>query len=128
MTYPPILSRGTQKLTYGPGLAAPWNSGPTPPLPSTTPLPNGVKGSNTPGSAIVKNEEKDAPPKPLPDARLYSTWNWEEKSFREPLPPPARRPRVGSVQLGMPGAGGGVGGLGGGVVGNGKRARSESHS
>ena len=122
MTYPPILNRGAQKLTYGPGIAAPWNSGPTPPLPSTTPIPNGVKGAN---SATVKNEEKDAPPKPLPDARLYATWNWEEKSYREPLLPPARRPRVGSVQLGMPGVGGGIGA---GVVGNGKRARSESHS
>ena len=107
--HPPVLSRGTQKLTYGPGISAPWNSGPA--LPTTTPVPNGVKGLKKED----KEKEKDAQPKPLPDARLYATWNWEEKNYRDPIQP-SRRPRMGSVQLSAP------------ININGKRARSESHS
>lgn len=104
--HPPVLSRGAQKLTYGPGINAPWNSGPA--GPATTPAPSSAK--------VLKKEERDTreQPKPLPDARLYATWSWEEKNFRESLVP-ARRPRMGSVQLSTP-------------MGNGKRARSESHS
>ncbi|KAF7795137.1 hypothetical protein EIP86_006284 [Pleurotus ostreatoroseus] len=107
LAHPPVLSRGTQKLVYGPGISAPWNSGPAP---AVTPLPNGLK------SALKDNKDakdKEASTKPLADARLYATWNYEEKSFREPLP--AGRRRMGSVHLT-------------GTMGNGKRARSESHS
>lgn len=105
------MTRGTQKLIYGPGISAPWNSGPS--TPAAPPVPNGVKGLK---EKEKEAKEKDAAPKPLADARLYATWNYEEKSFREPLPA-GRRARMGSVQLPGP--------L---VMGNGKRARSESHS
>ena len=50
-----------------------------------------------------------APPKPLPDAKLYATRNWEQKNFRDPV----RRGRAGTVQLS-------------GAMGNGRR-KSESH-
>lgn len=103
--------RGSQKLTYGPGVNAPWNSGAGLPAPAVTPLlPNGVKSSKD------KEKDKDASaPKSLPDARMYATWSWEQKSYREPLPLANRRTRMSTVQLS-------------GVVGNGRRARSESHT
>lgn len=98
--------RGTQKLIYGPGVNAPWNSGTG--LPGVAPTPQLVNGAK----AKEKEKEKDAASaKPLPDAKMYATWSWEPKSYREPLP---RRTRTGSVQLSS-------------VVGNGRRARSESH-
>lgn len=101
--HPLALTQDNKKLTYGPGISAPWNTGTAAAAATTPTLPNGAK----------KEKEKDAPPKALPDARLYATWNWERKSFREPLP---RRPsRMGTVQLS-------------GTIGNGRRARSESHS
>ena len=96
---PPPLVRDGKKLTYGPGVNAPWNSGP---VPAQTPSANGVK---------KEKDGKDAPPpKVIPDARLYATWNWEQKSHREPM----RRGRMGSVSLA-------------GTMGNGRR-RSESHN
>ena len=107
--HPPVLLRGTQKLTYGPGVNAPWNSGGATPPAATPQLPNGVK---TPKD---KEKEKAAStPKPLPDARLYATWAWEQKSYKEPLAHTNRRTRMNSIQLS-------------GVVGNGRRSRSESH-
>ncbi|KAI0341250.1 hypothetical protein BDW22DRAFT_1359508 [Trametopsis cervina] len=106
VTPPPVLMRGTQKLIYGPGVNAPWNSGTG--LPGVAPTPQLVNGAK----AKEKEKEKDAASaKPLPDAKMYATWSWEPKSYREPLP---RRTRTGSVQLSS-------------VVGNGRRARSESH-
>lgn len=101
--HPLALTQDNKKLTYGPGISAPWNTGTAAAAATAPTLLNGAK----------KEKEKDAPPKALPDARLYATWNWERKSFREPLP---RRPsRMGTVQLS-------------GTIGNGRRARSESHS
>ncbi|GJE95812.1 hypothetical protein PsYK624_120020 [Phanerochaete sordida] len=96
---PPPLVQDGRRLTYGPGVSAPWNSGPAPPAQGA---PNGVKDA--------KKEKGDAPPpKVVPDAKLYATWNWEQKTFRDAV----RRPRVGSVSLS-------------GTIGNGRR-RSESH-
>lgn len=100
---PPALTQEGRKLTYGPGVSAPWNSGPQPALAGPA-LQNGAK----------KEKEKDgkdaAASKPLPDAKLYATWSWEQKSFRDPV----RRGRAGTVQLS-------------GAMGNGRR-KSESHS
>ena len=98
---PPPLVQDGRRLTYGPGVSAPWNSGPLPP-------PGQANGAAKEG---VKKEKGDAPPqKPVPDAKLYATWNWEQKTYRDPV----RRPRMGSVSLS-------------GTMGNGRR-RSESHS
>ncbi|KAI0688510.1 hypothetical protein BC835DRAFT_1419102 [Cytidiella melzeri] len=104
VTHPPVLSRGTQKLLYGPGVNAHWNSGTGLPGVAPTPqLPNGVK----------KEKDKDtSASKALPDAKMYATWSWDQKSYREPLSLANRRMRMGSVQLSS-------------VVGNGRRA-SES--
>ncbi|KZT03328.1 uncharacterized protein LAESUDRAFT_744694 [Laetiporus sulphureus 93-53] len=92
LTHPPVLQRGTQRLVYGPGVSAPWNTNapPTPPAP-----PNAGKGKEG-----VNGVSKDAetPSKPLPDARLYATWDYEQKRFHEPLI--VRRGR-GSVQAGV---------------------------
>ena len=117
VSHPPVLMRGAQKLTYGPGVSAPWNSGTGVPGAAsaaatavTTPqLPNGVKGAKD-----KEREKAPAVPKPLPDARMFATWNWDQKSYKEPLSQFHRRTRTGSVQLS-------------GTVGNGRRARSESH-
>ena len=95
-----MLTQDGRKLTYGPGVNAPWNSGPAPPAPTPS-LANGVKKE--------KDGKSDAvPTKVIPDAKLYATWNWEQKSYREPI----RRAR-NSVSLS-------------GTMGNGRR-RSESH-
>lgn len=113
VSHPGVLTRGAQKLTYGPGVNAQWNSGTGLPVAATPVIPNG-----TIKAAKEKEKEKEskdqAAPKPLPDARMYATWSWDQKSYREPLANTARRTRTGSVQLA-------------GIVGNGRRARSESH-
>ncbi|KAI0087594.1 hypothetical protein BDY19DRAFT_954514 [Irpex rosettiformis] len=92
VNHPPVLSRGNQKLIYGPGVNAHWNSGTGMPGVAPTPqLTNGVKKE--------KEKEKDAASKALPDAKMYATWNWDQKSYREPLSLANRRTRMGSVQL-----------------------------
>ncbi|EKM52593.1 uncharacterized protein PHACADRAFT_261116 [Phanerochaete carnosa HHB-10118-sp] len=98
---PPLpLVQDGRKLTYGPGVSASWNSGPQPPQPQ-------ANGATKDG---MRKEKGDAPPaKPAPDAKLYATWNWEQKTYRDPV----RRQRVGSVSLS-------------GTIGNGRR-RSDSH-
>ena len=114
--HPPVLQRGTQKLTYGPGVNAPWNASFSP-QPAATPATGkggaggGKDGAGANGLANGNGngkEKEGAPARPLPDARLYATWNYEPKRFDEPL---VVRRRVGSV-VGGPAAMG--------------RARSES--
>ena len=112
--HPPVLQRGTQKLTYGPGVNAPWNASFSP-QPAATPATGkgggsgGKDGAGANGLANGNGKEREgAAARPLPDARLYATWNYEPKRFDEPL---VVRRRVGSV-VGGPAAMG--------------RARSES--
>ncbi|KAH8084869.1 hypothetical protein BXZ70DRAFT_957316 [Cristinia sonorae] len=96
--HPPVLLRGTTKLVYGQGIPAPWNSSTIPSAP-TSGKPNGKELNGK-----EKDKDKDdtsGAAKLLPDARLYATWNWEQKSYKEPLPA-HKRARMGSV------AGGGV--------------------
>ncbi|KAH9921105.1 uncharacterized protein B0H18DRAFT_1021908 [Fomitopsis serialis] len=91
LTHPPILQRGSQRLTYGPGVNAPWNTNaPTPPA---APLMN-AKGKDTGVNGVTKAGETSV--KTLSDARLYATWDYEQKRFHEPLVP--RRGRIGSMQ------------------------------
>ncbi|OBZ74643.1 hypothetical protein A0H81_05406 [Grifola frondosa] len=89
---PPVLQRGAQKLTYGPGVNAPWNTG-TSPTPAATPVP--VKGKDS-ANGLPNGKDATAPSKPLPDARYYATWSYEQKHFDQPLM--VRRGRMGSVQ------------------------------
>ncbi|PIL25932.1 hypothetical protein GSI_11685 [Ganoderma sinense ZZ0214-1] len=106
--HPPVLSRGTQKLTYGSGVYASWNASFSP-APPTTAAPG--KGKETNGLTNGKEKEKEQEAtRPLPDARLYATWNYEQKRFDEPL---IMRRRMGGV----------AGGIGGVPMG---RTRSES--
>jgi Wiskott-Aldrich syndrome protein len=97
LSHPTVLQRGPEKLTYGTGIPAPWNnpdrsSGPAP-MPSTgtgkEPLANGLTLTNGKGKEAEKGPV-------LPDARLFATWEHEQKSFRDPLTIP-RRARQGSV-------------------------------
>ncbi|KAI8972618.1 hypothetical protein BD414DRAFT_500107 [Trametes punicea] len=92
IAHPPVLQRGNQKLTYGPGVNAPWNASFSP-MPASTPAPGKSKEAGANGIANGKEKEKE-PPRPLPDARLYATWNYEQKQFDEPL---VIRRRMGSV-------------------------------
>ncbi|TFY52554.1 hypothetical protein EVJ58_g9951 [Rhodofomes roseus] len=90
LTHPPILQRGSQKLTYGPGINAPWNTNaPTPPA---APLTN-AKGKDSGVNGVVKDGE--TPARALSDARLYATWDYEPKRFQDAIVP--RRGRMGSM-------------------------------
>ncbi|KAI0744680.1 hypothetical protein C8Q76DRAFT_700708 [Earliella scabrosa] len=95
VTNPPVLQRGSQKLTYGPGVNAPWNSAFSS-APAATPAPGKGKekdGVNGMPNGKDKDKEKETP-RSLPDARLYATWNYEQKRYDEPL---VVRRRLGSV-------------------------------
>ncbi|KAH9846579.1 hypothetical protein C2E23DRAFT_852238 [Lenzites betulinus] len=100
--HPPVLQRGSQKLTYGPGVNAPWNASFSP-MPLTTPAPGKGKdgaGANGAPPVLANGKEKEKePPRPLPDARLYATWGYEQKQFDEVL---VVRRRMGSVHLPAP--------------------------
>ncbi|KZT23044.1 hypothetical protein NEOLEDRAFT_1070346 [Neolentinus lepideus HHB14362 ss-1] len=80
LAHPPVLMRGNQKLTYGSGLNAPWNS---------TPLAGG-KAKDT--------DVQDDAPKVLPDARFYATWDYEPKHFWEEIGN-VKRARTGSINM-----------------------------
>jgi hypothetical protein len=71
---PPALQRDNRKLTYGPGVPAPWNSKPS-------------------DEKSHKNKEKDKDKAnvdggvKLVDALMFATWDWDAKDFRTPLGP-----------------------------------------
>lgn len=77
---------------------APWNA--------TTPA---VPSSATPGlkkelNGLPNGKDAEGEKKALPDARLYATWNYEQKHYQEPLNiVAARRGRMGSIQAGVSG-------------------------
>ncbi|KAI0651254.1 hypothetical protein C8Q79DRAFT_1059599 [Trametes meyenii] len=95
LAHPPVLQRGKEKLTYGPGVNAPWNASFSP-MPASAAVPGKGKGEGgANGMANGKDKDKDKePPRPLPDARLYATWSYEQKPFDEAL---VVRRRLGSV-------------------------------
>ncbi|KII90167.1 hypothetical protein PLICRDRAFT_138678 [Plicaturopsis crispa FD-325 SS-3] len=93
INHPPVLHRGNQKLTYGPGVNAPWNANVGG---ATAGTPTLGKGASSNGQPNGKGKEVAAP-KPLPDARMYATWDYDQKHFFEPLPA-GRRGRMGSSQ------------------------------
>jgi hypothetical protein len=72
--------RGEKKLTYGPGVNAPWNTNS-----GQTPATDQGKDAPIP-SGLVNGRVTDAQTQSvLQDARLYATWDFEPKSFKEPL-------------------------------------------
>jgi hypothetical protein len=102
LSHPTVLQRGPEKLTYGTGVPAPWNN---PDRPSSGPLPMPPSTGMGKGKELLANgltltngnKGKEAEKGPiLPDARLFATWEHEQKSFRDPLTIP-RRARQGSV-------------------------------
>lgn len=107
LSHPPVLTRGTQKVTYGPGIPAPWNANAAPAA--------GIAATPTTTKEFNEGKGKDALVKPaLQDARLYATWDYEPKSFKVPLV--RSRGRMGSAQGQGLALGGGGGGGGSGVT------------
>lgn len=94
LSHPAVLQRGSEKLTYGPGVPAPWNSDKSS---APMPAPSMAKGKEPLTNGLTNGKGKDGEKESvLPDARLFATWEHEQKSFRESLTVP-RRARQGSV-------------------------------
>ncbi|KIN96279.1 hypothetical protein M404DRAFT_49855, partial [Pisolithus tinctorius Marx 270] len=93
LTHPPVLQRGSQKLIYGPGISAPWNSslasggGPAGQQQQQQPSKQSSKGGEDNTSA----NGKETPTFSLPDAQMFATWDYEVKRYQDPL---SRRGRV----------------------------------
>ncbi|KAI0255488.1 hypothetical protein BJV78DRAFT_1119496 [Lactifluus subvellereus] len=98
LSHPTVLQRGPEKLTYGTSVPAPWNSDKsTAPLPTTS----AAKGKELLANGLTNGKGKEVEKGPvLPDARLFATWEHEQKSFRDPLAMP-RRARQGSVHTSL---------------------------
>ncbi|KAG6915093.1 hypothetical protein DXG01_013472 [Tephrocybe rancida] len=77
LSHPPPLQRGAKPLVYGTGVPAPWNANVLPPVDGT-------------GEEEKEKKEKAA----LGDARLYATWEVENKDFRVGIAPRRTRNNV----------------------------------
>lgn len=77
LAHPPVLQRGNQKLYYGTGVSAPWNSSA-----SVAPPPPGAKGKE---DGVVNGRGNEPPTFTLPDAQMFATWDFEAKRQQEPL-------------------------------------------
>ena len=98
LSHPAVLQRGSEKLTYGTGLPAPWNSDKSS---APIPVPSTAKGKEPLANGLTNGRGKEGEKEPvLPDARLFATWEHDQKSFREPLTVP-RRARQGSVHTSL---------------------------
>lgn len=109
--HPPVLTRGSQKLVYGPGVAAPWNTGGAGPGSTSAGLnsakPTGGKKGGGDGEDAKGGAGKQGV---LPDARLFATWDYEQKHFYEPLAVPMAHQQGGLARRGsIRGTGVGVG-------------------
>lgn len=97
LSHPSVLQRGPEKLTYGSGVPAPWNSDKSS---APIPAPSMAKGKEL-ANGLPNGKGKEGEKEPvLPDARLFATWEHDQKSFREPLTVP-RRARQGSVHTSL---------------------------
>ncbi|KAG6335059.1 hypothetical protein ID866_4037 [Astraeus odoratus] len=81
LTHPPVLQRGPQKLIYGPGINAPWNSSST-----------GGTGQTSKANDEAVANGREAPSFTLPDAQMFATWDYEVKHYQDPLT--VRRGRI----------------------------------
>ncbi|OAX40749.1 hypothetical protein K503DRAFT_582661 [Rhizopogon vinicolor AM-OR11-026] len=75
LAHPPVLQRGNQKLYYGTGISAPWNS-------SASGGPPGAKGKD---DGVPNGRGNEPPTFTLPDAQMFATWDFEAKRPQEPL-------------------------------------------
>ncbi|KAG1733075.1 uncharacterized protein EDB91DRAFT_1150378 [Suillus paluster] len=75
LAHPPVLQRGNQKLYYGAGVSAPWNS-------SSSGAPAGAKGKD---DGIANGRGNEPPTFTLPDAQMFATWEFEVKRPQESL-------------------------------------------
>ncbi|KAF8840338.1 hypothetical protein BDN67DRAFT_968746 [Paxillus ammoniavirescens] len=100
LTHPPVLQRGSQKLYFGPGVAAPWNSSLT--------GASGTHGGKG-GEDLNMNNGREAPSFTLPEAQMFATWDYDAKHFQEPLAAGRRGKTSGtpmlSLSLGRPSKG-----------------------
>ncbi|KAI0790918.1 hypothetical protein C8Q75DRAFT_758475 [Abortiporus biennis] len=95
LAHPPVLTQSGKKLTYGNGVNAPWNVGPTA-LPT---LPTSSFSQTASNPTLKDKESKDGkdkdkdkePARILPDARMFATWDWEQKNYAQPLVVSRRR-------------------------------------
>ena len=78
LPHPPPLKRGIELLKYGRPVEAPWNSA----NPAQQQLVNKEKKSV---ETLQNGKIKEEAPPSLPDAQFWATWDFEYKSFREPL-------------------------------------------
>jgi hypothetical protein len=100
LSHPTVLQRGPEKLTYGAGVAAPWNNPDR--VSAPLPTPSAAKGKELLANGLTNGKGKGGEKGPvLPDARLFATWEHEQKSFRDTLTIP-RRARQGSVYTSLP--------------------------
>ncbi|KAI6030275.1 hypothetical protein EDC04DRAFT_3115352 [Pisolithus marmoratus] len=92
LTHPPVLQRGPQKLIYGPGISAPWNSS----LASGAPAGQQQQQQPQPskGGEDSLANGRETPSFALPDAQMFATWDYEVKRYQDPL---SRRGRVVGV-------------------------------
>ncbi|KAI6013188.1 hypothetical protein BKA83DRAFT_679460 [Pisolithus microcarpus] len=93
LTHPPVLQRGSQKLIYGPGISAPWNSslaggGPTG---QQQQQPQKQQPQPSKGGEDSLANGRETPSFTLPDAQMFATWDYEVKRYQDPL---SRRGRV----------------------------------
>jgi len=123
LTHPPVLQQSGKKLTYGNGVNAPWNVGPLPSTTAATPAPalptKETKSGSSKDAGNAPNGKDAVASKALPDARLFATWDWEHKSYSNPLQ--VGRRRMGSMHVSSSGHG-----FGNGILLGGPRPRSES--
>jgi hypothetical protein len=86
LAHPPALQRGSKRLVYGHSIPAPWNSGGSQATAAggTAGAKDGAKGRLTNGKDGDVPAENGGP-STLPDARLYHTWEYDEKRYYEPL-------------------------------------------
>ncbi|KAG0707183.1 hypothetical protein DFH29DRAFT_897379 [Suillus ampliporus] len=75
LAHPPVLQRGNQKLYYGAGISAPWNS-------SASGAPTGTKGKD---DSTANGRGNEPPTFTLPDAQMFATWDFEAKRPQESL-------------------------------------------
>ncbi|KIJ60429.1 hypothetical protein HYDPIDRAFT_98718 [Hydnomerulius pinastri MD-312] len=93
LTHPPILQRGSQKLYYGSGVPAPWNSSPF--------GASGAQGGKGGDDSNSMANGREAPSFTLPDAQMFATWEYEAKHCQEPLFA-GRRGRTSGLASGTP--------------------------
>ena len=91
-----------EKLLYGSGVPAPWNSDPTTQGGAVTRLGKSKDKVDDDDDDGRRRERTEEDAKVLPDAVLLATWDWEAHDFRQPLT--HRRSRaLGSFSLGSVG-------------------------